>query len=82
MKENKPKVKIDEETAKSFGRGFLKGCTVGLTIGGIYVIGYLMGAGAMFASFNQALNRCCEINPDLKDMVNEAAKIASERMKS
>lgn len=31
MKENKLKVKIDEETVKRFGRGFLKGCAVGLT---------------------------------------------------
>lgn len=36
----------------------------------------------MLSSFGQALNCCYEVNPDLKDMINEAAKIASERMES
>lgn len=80
--ENKLKVKINEETVKHFGKGFLKGCAVGLTACGIYIFGYLTGAGAMLSSFGQALNCCYEVNPDLKDMINEAAKIASERIES
>lgn len=80
--ENVCKSEFAKGCFKSHGKSLLKGLVICTAVCGIYGIGYLVGACSAAQSLSIALEKCCEVNPDLKDMINSAAEIAAERMES
>lgn len=79
---DKLKERFAKEDAKETSKKIAKGIAIGLSAYTLYKIGYFAGTVNTCKDIAIGLNECFKVNPDLEGMLEEAVKIASERMES